>query len=232
VTHPEAEIHLPEHRAVAAKPELDRLVRHAARPWAEHPYYDQAERSMDGQWERQIWPLIKSCDFEITVDLACGHGRNSEKLRHLARRLVLVDVHAENIEFCKKRFHDAPHVSFARNDGHSLPFLDDGSVTLVYCFDAMVHFDSEVVRSYLGECRRVLRPGGRAFLHHSNYTGNPGGDVYDNPGWRNFMSVELMAHYAVREGLTVLRQQTLDRMNGVVASDAFTLLESRRRSVA
>ena len=36
----------------------------------------------------------------------------------------------------------------------------------------MVHFDSDVVRAYLKEFRRILKPGGHGFCHHSNYTGS------------------------------------------------------------
>ena len=83
-------------------------------------------------------------------------------------------------------------------------------MTLVYTFDSMVHFDSDVVREYLKEFRRVLRPGGHGFCHHSNYTGSPGGDFTKSPHWRNFMSKELFAHYCAKEGLTILEQRVID----------------------
>jgi SAM-dependent methyltransferase len=38
----------------------------------------------------------------------------------------------------------------------------------VFSFDSLVHVDWEVMNSYIGEFARVLRPGGRAFVHHSN----------------------------------------------------------------
>ena len=80
-------------------------------------------------------------------------------------------------------------------------------MTFLYCFDSMVHFDSDVVRAYLREFRRVLRPGGTGFCHYSNYTGNPTGSYRDHPGWRNFMSVELFEHYAAKEGLKPVRSR-------------------------
>ena len=86
--------------------------------------------------------------------------------------------------------------------------VETGSVTLVYCFDAMVHFDSDVVRSYLRDTKRVLKPGGRAFFHHSNYTG--GHDWKKNPASRNFMSKELFGHYAMKEGLAVIKQRVIN----------------------
>ncbi len=101
--------------------------------------------------------------------------------------------------FALPRFRDEPRVTCIRNDGFTIPQVPPKSITMFYCFDAMVHFDSDVVRRYLAEIRRVLDPAtGRAFLHHSNYTGRPGGDFHDSLHWRNFMSVELMAHYAAK----------------------------------
>jgi ubiquinone/menaquinone biosynthesis C-methylase UbiE len=83
-------------------------------------------------------------------------------------------------------------------------------VTLVYTFDSMVHFDSDVIRAYMKEFYRILKPGGHCFCHHSNYTGNPGGDFTTNPHWRNFMSKELFAHYAIKEGFKIIEQKVID----------------------
>jgi hypothetical protein len=95
-------------------------------------------------------------------------------------------------------------------DGVSLAGIPDGSATLVFSFDSMVHFDSDVVRAYLREFLRVLVPGGAAFCHHSNYTGRPSGDFTAAPHWRNFMSRELFAHYCAKEGLAVVESRVID----------------------
>jgi ubiquinone/menaquinone biosynthesis C-methylase UbiE len=191
--------------------ELTELARVDAESWKQHGYYDQAEQWMEMQWSLLVWPIIRHADLSHVVDLACGHGRNTAKLLDVAERVTLVDIHKENIDFCRKRF--AAHgdrVQFVVNNGTDLAGIKTGSATLVYCFDAMVHFDSDVVRSYLRETRRVLRIGGHAFFHHSAYTGNPAGSTHDNPHVRAFMSPELFHHWAHKEGLTVVHQQTLD----------------------
>jgi hypothetical protein len=92
----------------------------------------------------------------------------------------------------------------------TLGAVGDGSISFVFCFDSMIHFDSDVVRAYLAEFRRVMEPGAKAFLHHSNLTRNPGGDFQRNAHARNFMSVPMFKHYAMKEGLTVLRQKVID----------------------
>ena len=75
---------------------------------------------MDVLWEGLIGPLIEDCDFTHVVELAAGHGRNSEKLRHLAGRLYLVDINRENVDFLERRFAGAANSVFVHNDGISL----------------------------------------------------------------------------------------------------------------
>jgi SAM-dependent methyltransferase len=192
--------------------------------WKNHPYFDQAEDSLLPQWTGLIWPMIEDCDFTSVVDLAAGHGRNSEQLRHVAGQITIVDVNRENIDFCKVRFAGDAKFSFVTNDGCRLRGIGNESVSMIYCFDAMVHFDSDVVRAYLAEFRRVLKPGGRGFCHHSNYTGNPAGDFLNDPNWRNFMSQELFHHCCAKEGLAVVRSRVVD-WTGAPGHDCVTVFE-------
>ena len=191
-------------------------------PWVpENPYFAQAEPVMKQVWADLIHPFIRDCDFTCVLDLATGHGRNVPCLLPHAKRLILVDIQPGNIEVCRRRFGDHPRMTYLVNNGYDLREVPDASVTLFYCFDAMVHFDSDVVRAYLAEARRVLVPGGRAFLHHSNY--QEGHDWRSAPHSRAFMSKELMAHYALKEGLEVVRQRVID-WGGVERLDCLTLL--------
>ena len=140
-----------------------------------------------------------------------------------ARELIVVDILEENIEKCRGRLASYPDVEFYCNDGTSLEPILDESVSLIYCFDAMVHFDSDVVRSYMREFERVLRPGGHAFCHHSNYSDRPTGDFRQSPGARNFMSRELFEHYAHKERLRVVKAKPIHWEHQ--DSDCLTLLE-------
>jgi ubiquinone/menaquinone biosynthesis C-methylase UbiE len=174
------------------------------------PYYDVAEKDIEWQWRDLIWPFISDADYSSALDLAAGHGRNSACLLKYAARLTIVDINDDNIEFCRRRFGNDPRIAYVVNDGLSLKEVAADSITLVYSFDSMVHFDSDVVRAYLREFRRILVPGGQAFIHHSNFTGRPGGNFTESPHWRNFMSRELLAHYAALEDLEIVRQQVID----------------------
>ncbi len=199
------------------------LAKKVGDDWTEGPYYDAAEPAMGKYWDELIWPIIKDCDFTTVVEIGAGHGRNSEKLRHLAGKIYLVDINAENVQFLKERFAGADNVQLVLNNGVTIDDVPDGSATFVYSFDSMVHFDSDVVRAYLKEFCRVLKPGGLGFCHYSNYTGNPTGSYRDHPAWRNFMSRELFEHFAAKEGLASLRSELFDWGRDGTFSDALTL---------
>jgi ubiquinone/menaquinone biosynthesis C-methylase UbiE len=201
---------------------LRELAAYSGDPWTpQNAYFAHAEAYIERLWSDLVQPFIDGSDFSHTVDLAAGHGRNSTKLITLAKRLTIMDIQSGNIEVCKARFVNQHNVTFLVNNGFDLQPIGDGDVTLVYCFDAMVHFDSDVIRSYLRDTRRVLAPGGRGFFHHSNYSA--GHDWRTNPSSRNFMTKELFAHYALKEGLSINSQRVINWEKPEI--DCLTLVE-------
>lgn len=177
-------------------------------------YYEHAEEFMPMQWERTIWPIIRDEDFTATLELACGHGRNTEFLRRHAKSIDLVDVNQTCIDACKERFgtqKDGCLFRYHVTSGNSLP-VPNNSISFVYTWDSMVHFDKLVVRDYVREVFRVLKPGGSAFLHHSNYgTVAPDSSWTKNHGNRSDMTAELMRQYAQEAGLDIKFQ----RLSGI-----------------
>jgi SAM-dependent methyltransferase len=173
-------------------------------------YFEPAEQALDIQWANIIAPLLQGLEYSTVIDLASGHGRNARRLAEKARLVYCVDINPENIAFLTRRFAGDQKFVIVGNDGVTLAFFGDCSIDLLYCFDALVHFDLEIVQSYLREGYRVLRTGGHAFIHCSNYTANPGGDFSENPHWRNFMSFELFSHLAIKTGFAIRRGRKID----------------------
>lgn len=194
-------------------------------------YYDDAEPFMARQWEQIIEPIVRDLEFEHVLELAPGHGRNTEFLRRKASSIRLVDVNPNCIEACRQRFGDeldGCRFSYHVTDGNSLSMIEDASVTLVYSFDSMVHFDKLVVRDYVLDIVRVLRPGGCAFLHHSNFGAfAPNSDWARNIGSRSDMTAMLMRDYAAEAGLLVRFQRLSGLADGwgLEDLDCLTVLE-------
>lgn len=178
-------------------------------PFKESDYFAYAEQSIERHWAYYIAPILGERRFDLTVDLAIGYGRNSEKLRHISERVIGVDINEECIAKCAERFKDIDNIELVKTDGTILPGVEDNSVDLMYSFDAMVHFQPEVVEAYVSEFARVLKPGGLGFIHHSNWTQALGGDFQAQPHWRNYMSTTMFAYFVHREGLKMLEQKVI-----------------------
>jgi len=201
---------------------LTELAEDVGRDWKKSDYYEPAEAWMDEAWTYMIWPFIREGDFSCVVDLAAGHGRNTRKLLEVANALYVVDINEENIKFCHQRFANENKITYIKNDGFTLKEIAAEAVTFVYSFDAMIHFDSDVVRSYLHEFYRILKPGGYGFCHHANYDKDPGGHYQQNIGWKNFMTDKLFHHYCAKEKLEVVKAKIYD--NGTTyQEDCLTL---------
>jgi ubiquinone/menaquinone biosynthesis C-methylase UbiE len=187
-------------------------------------YHSVAASHMNAQWESLIGPLLAQfpIDYSRTIDFAAGYGRNARKLLEVgAAHITMVDVNPECVAHLEANF---PHdrATAVLNNGADLAQLETKGFTFLYTFDAMVHFDIELVIAYLPEFARVLKPGAYALVHHSNYTANPGGDFRQNPHWRNFMSADIFKHVATRSGLTVLHQNIFSW--GEPNNDCITIL--------
>jgi SAM-dependent methyltransferase len=181
-------------------------------------YFGDAEPYMEKQWNTVIWPIIKESDFSSTLDIACGHGRQTEFLRRHAREIHLVDINEACIEACRDRFGteiNGCRFHYHVTDGNHLRMIVDNSITFVCSWDAMVHFDKTVMRDYIIEISRILKPGGTAFLHHSNIGAiRPNSNWLVNHGSRGDMSAELFRDYAYEAGLTMAFQRLSGTQDG------------------
>lgn len=205
---------------------LDRAIQDSRRPWIDSPYYAQAE-----EWTFLFWDpahpfrkLFNQLPTDTGIELACGYGRHAERAAPLIGHLTLVDVIKDNLAICRKRLKDFDNISYKLGRGATFPGTRPASVSMIYCYDAMVHFDPEIVQSYLKDTARVLRNGGRALYHHSNYADGKGKDWSTNPHARNYMTQELFAEMAAKQGLNVLQQEIMP-WGGIAGLDCLSLLE-------
>jgi ubiquinone/menaquinone biosynthesis C-methylase UbiE len=137
------------------------------------------------------------------VEIGPGAGRWTEALQRIAGRLMLVDISDRCIELCRQRFADAHNVEFHVNDGRSLPGMATSSVDGVWSFDVFVHVAPADAQAYIAEIGRVLRPGGRAVVHHPR-AGHE--DHAADAGWRSSMTADLFADMVRANGLTMVAQ--------------------------
>jgi fatty-acid O-methyltransferase len=114
----------------------------------------------------QLYHVTATQDDALTgkqiLEVGCGHGGGASYLTRTLRpaSYVGLDLNADGIGFCR-RHHQLPGLEFIQGHAEDLPFSPDS-------FDAVINVESSHCYPhfgrFLGEVRRVLRPGGK-FLY-------------------------------------------------------------------
>lgn len=186
------------------------------------------------------------------LEIGPGFGRWTQFLRHLCRRLILVDVSERCIASCRQRFAGDSHIEYIVNDGVSLAQVPDGSIDFLFSFDSLVHAEADAVGAYLAQAARKLTPGGAGFVHHSNL----GAFVHPRTGrvrwfvtrrnWRaESMSANVFRRQCHASGLTCASQELINwfgkspyadrhRLDGrsVPLTDCLSVFKTSNRSAA
>jgi hypothetical protein len=203
--------------------------------WARHAWKDGGDewsvpwgcsRSL---WDGTILPRIAGhVPCEHLLEIAPGHGRCTQYLLRVCRRLTGVDLVPECVRVCEGRFASDAHALFVLNDGRSLDAVEDASVDFAFSWDSLVHADDTVMQAYVLDLASKLKPGATAFLHHSTLgdhrdpvTGQLG---VPNPCWRDeTMTAGKLREHCRRAGLVCVSQELVP-WGGENLTDCFSLL--------
>jgi SAM-dependent methyltransferase len=165
----------------------------------------------------RVFPFLKGRILEI----APGYGRWTQFLQPHCSSLIGIDLAQGCVERCAERFGHHPNLEFKVNDGLTFPTIENGSIDFAFSFEALVHAESDVMSSYANELARVLKPGGVAFIHHSNLNAVRRRSVIDkikrrlarvplSYHWRALsMSAEKMRTFVERAGMMCVQQEII-----------------------
>lgn len=121
-----------------------------------------------GEYGKAIWrgpydvaPIVSAVPRGARVlDAGCGSGKMTIPLSRAGYRIVGLDLVREGLQ--EMRVRDGC-IDLVTGDVRNLPF-DDGTFSAVVCYDVLQHLlEPERVRA-VEEIKRVLAPGGIAFL--------------------------------------------------------------------
>src|SRR6476646_39720 len=116
---------------------------------------------------RELLPLAGA----RVAELGCGRAELTRAIAEEfpAARIIALEVdaiqHERNLAIT-----DLPNVRFAAGGAEALP-LDDDSVDLVLMFKSLHHVPSDLLGTALEEVRRVLVPGGLAYISEPVFGG-------------------------------------------------------------
>ncbi|MBE9559763.1 MAG: class I SAM-dependent methyltransferase [Proteobacteria bacterium] len=122
--------------------------------------------------ESEIYERLLSLDGKHILELGCG---GAEITRNIAtagaeRRLTALEV--DEIAHQKNRqITDLANVTFGLSGAQEIP-LEDESVDVVFMFKSLHHVPLELMESSMHEIRRVLKPGGLAYISEPVFAGD------------------------------------------------------------
>jgi demethylmenaquinone methyltransferase/2-methoxy-6-polyprenyl-1,4-benzoquinol methylase len=142
----------PEHKRRFVRAMFDRIA----------PRYDRMNRlltfGLDQRWRRAAVTAAAVGPGDRVIDLACGTGDLCELAARRGAAVAGVDFSGEMLRRAAAR---GACARLVQADGQALPFRD-ASADAILCGFALRNFAS--LDETLGECARVLRPGGRLAL--------------------------------------------------------------------
>jgi autotransporter strand-loop-strand O-heptosyltransferase len=158
----------------------------------------------DKLWEEYIGSDIEKYLSGNVLEIACGHGRMTEKLLQNEIEYTGIDLNQNCVDRCKEIFVDYSNVNFIVNDGISLNMIGDKSIDLVFSWDSFVHMHKNVVESYFSEISRVIKDDGKILIHHANFSGG-----YD----LSFKNWHGRANLTHQEFLTICKKYSIKIIN-------------------
>jgi ubiquinone/menaquinone biosynthesis C-methylase UbiE len=152
----------------------------------------------------------------VALEVGPGGGRWTEILQARVGQLHVVDVAEKPLALCRERFAAATHIDYHLSDGRTLG-VADRSIDVVWSYDVFVHINPLDARGYFREFSRVLKPGGRAVVHH------PGAPLSADRErrWRSDLTDPMVLEFCRENGFRVLAQ-TREYVND---GDVLTLFE-------
>lgn len=143
------------------------------------------ERTIPGLAEENYWfrrheavyrRLLERCRDRDVLEAGAGEGYGADLIADVARNVIGLDYDESAVTHIRQRY---PRVDIRHGNLAELP-LPDASVDVVVNFQVIEHLWDQ--GQFVGECTRVLRPGGVLLMSTPNrITFSPGLDTPVNP---------------------------------------------------
>ena len=122
--------------------------------------------------ERDIYNALLALDGKDILELGCGRAEITRAIatEGTGRRITALEVdeiqHGHHL-----RIDDLPNVHFAMAGAEAIPAPDD-AFDVAFMFKSLHHVPPDLMDRALAEIRRVLRPGGYAYVSEPLFAGD------------------------------------------------------------
>jgi SAM-dependent methyltransferase len=176
------------------------------------------------------WILPHVGSDSVVGEIGTGGGRVARMVAPSVKEFHAFDVAPRMLERARTELMSVAGAQFHVLDSPALPEDLGARFDFIYSFDVFVHLDLHVQWHYLREFARVLRPGGRAFIHTANLTAEAGWDRFvAQDGYRvegfYFMVPEAVRTLIARSGLRIVDEVSGEPGNFYYERDYLALLE-------
>ncbi|HEX2285480.1 MAG TPA: class I SAM-dependent methyltransferase, partial [Mycobacterium sp.] len=165
------------------------------------------ERTVPGLAEENYWfrrhevvyeRLADRCAGRDVLEAGCGEGYGANLIADVARHVIGLDYDESAVAHVRARY---PRVEMLHGNLAELP-LGDGAVDVVVNFQVIEHLWDQ--RQFVGECFRVLRPGGVLLISTPNrITFSPGRDTPINPFHTRELNAAELTDLLTAQGFSV-----------------------------
>jgi len=122
--------------------------------------------------EAEVYNRLLPLDGARIIELGCGAAAHTRAIAESGRPAAILACEVDTIQHEKNlTITDLPMVTFAHAGAQAIP-AEDGSADIVMMFKSLHHVPQEVMDSAMQEIRRVLKPGGLAYISEPVYAGD------------------------------------------------------------
>jgi ubiquinone/menaquinone biosynthesis C-methylase UbiE len=131
--------------------------------WSDQEYFDSGRENVAREILTDMGNVCQGKEPKQmkVLEIGCGSGRITRALAEVFGEVYAVDISGEMIRQAKESLKDTPQAHVFQNNGSDLHVLGEIEVDFAFSYIVFQHIPSrDVIRSYVREVFRLLRPGG------------------------------------------------------------------------
>jgi len=121
--------------------------------------------------EREIWNELLDLDGKRIIELGCGRAELTRLIASEGTGRTMVALEVDEIQHnLHRQISDLPNVEFRMAGAQEIPY-PDASFDVVFMFKSLHHVPLELMDQAFAEIKRVLKPGGYAYISEPIFAG-------------------------------------------------------------
>ena len=131
--------------------------------WSDEEYFESGRENVRREILTDMTNICQGKDPKQmkVLEIGCGSGRVTRALSEVFGEVYAVDISGEMIRQARQSLADRPNAHVFQNNGADLSVLGEIQVDFAFSYIVFQHIPSrEVIRNYVREVHRLLRPGG------------------------------------------------------------------------